>query len=243
MCWYLSVTLLHLHFYPTVFHFTPSPSLGVDTYIRYNRGIPFCPQLSFKNSKMHLLPSLALLTYTLLGLITTAQGQDFNRTFTLTAYNTTNPNINQKPLLITPTSGIASVTINLPDSTTDKAPLTAFIWKRNIYRYCSTSPTGACIGMLTKAYGGALTGWYFHFSDSEEPVTLGPFPPLTGLFGLANDVEYPSPTSTWPCKPKKPTRVKVLAHSVGESSPDGIHFWTACDFGEAGQGYEVCRPQ
>lgn len=157
-----------------------------------------------------------------------APRETVNRTFTLTAFHetNTNPHANNKPVLFTPPNGFGSVVVGT-NITSETVPLEVFIYEGNIFRKCSTSPTGACIGLLTKAYAGALTGWYFHFSDSEKVINVGPpqSPPLTGNFSVRDDPDAPSNGSQ--CAQKR----KLLFHwdSYG---------WTLCE--DYPNAYSVC---
>ncbi|KAF8470796.1 hypothetical protein BDZ91DRAFT_719011 [Kalaharituber pfeilii] len=149
-----------------------------------------------------------------------------NRTFTLTTISNinTNPNIINQPVLVKPPAGIADVVVG--NFTSNEAvPLVAYIYNGDIFRPCSTSPTGACIGFLSKAYGGALTGWYFDFSDDEELKILGPAPPLSGSFDVKPDPD--SAGGDVPCKGKD----KLLFHDAESFT------WTLCSLWEG--GYEV----
>ena len=144
-----------------------------------------------------------------------------NRTFTLTVVSTsnnTNPHIINQPVLVSPPQGIISVVVGDGFANGTTQPLKAWIYQDQIYRGCTTSPTGACIGMLSKAFGGALTGWYFDFSDDEVPKRIGAGEPLTHLFSVREDPDAPS---HGPCKPKQ----KVLFHTGDQ------RFWTLCTAG------------
>ena len=138
-----------------------------------------------------------------------------NRTFTMTVIRGMNePDIINQPVLVAPPEGIAAMVVG-NNFTVPTEVLKAFIYKGEIYRKCKTSPTGACVGFLTKAYGGALTGWYFQFSNNETFYNLGPGDgPIHGIFSVRPDPNAPSET---PCKAAQ----KLLFQ--GDST-----FWTMC---------------
>lgn len=127
------------------------------------------------------------------------------------------PDIVNRPVLVQPPSGIASVVVG-NNFTAPTEIVEAFIYKSEIYRKCKSSPTGACVGFLTKAYGGALTGWYFDFSDNESFYNLGPGDgPIHGLFEVKPDPSAPSGT---PCRPPQ------MLLFQGSTS-----LWTMCSMG------------
>ena len=150
-----------------------------------------------------------------------------NQTFTLTAIASnvsgSDPSIIDHPLLVAPPSGIASLVLG-SGFTAPTTPFEGFIYNGRIYRTCPTSPTGACLGFLTKAFGGALTGWYFDFSDNETPYNLGPGDgPIIDGFEVRADPDVAGAGSPTMCKPAQ----QVLYW--GES-----RFWTFCGMGTNG---------
>ncbi|KAI5803529.1 hypothetical protein DFH27DRAFT_524930 [Peziza echinospora] len=118
-----------------------------------------------------------------------------NRTFTLTTVSNQNttPYLLYRPVYYTPPEGSGSAVVyssnaTIPCNTT--VPLKVYIYNGDLYRKCNTSPTGGCLGFLTKAYGGALTGWYFQFSEDEQPRNWGPGSgPIRGGFKVETDPE------------------------------------------------------
>jgi len=160
-----------------------------------------------------LIPLLPLLLLPIVAVA--ASSQEGNRTFTMTVIGGRNePDIINLPVLIQPPSGIASVVVG-NNFTAPTEVTKAFIYKNEIYRTCKTSPTGACVGFLTKAYGGALTGWYFQFSDNESFYNLGPGDgPIHGSFDVKPN---PNPPGGTPCKPAQ------MLLFQGNSS-----LWTMC---------------
>ncbi|RPB25082.1 hypothetical protein L211DRAFT_867518 [Terfezia boudieri ATCC MYA-4762] len=158
-----------------------------------------------------LIPLLLLL---LPAVAVAASSQYGNKTFTMTVIGgKQETDIVNLPVLVEPPTGIASVVVG-KNFTVPTEVIEAFIYKNEIYRKCKTSPTGACVGFLTKAYGGALTGWYFHFSDTEEFHNLGPGDgPIHGSFDVKHDPNAPSG-----CKQM------LLFHGSGS-------FWTMCSRG------------
>ncbi|KAF8425222.1 hypothetical protein EV426DRAFT_596788 [Tirmania nivea] len=171
-----------------------------------------------------LIPLLLLLLLLLPAVAVAVPSGSGNRTFTMSVIGGRNePDIINLPVLVAPPSGIASVVVG-NSFTAPTEVIKAFIYKNEIYRKCKTSPTGACVGFLTKAYGGALTGWYFQFSDNESFYNLGPGDgPIHGSFNVKPDPNAPSETS---CKPAQ----ILLFH--GDSS-----LWSMCSMGPG--TYEV----
>ena len=150
-----------------------------------------------------------------------------NQTFTLTAIASnvsgSDPSIVDHPLLVAPPSGIASLVLG-SGFTAPTVPFEGFVYNGRIYRTCPTSPTGACLGFLTKAYGGALTGWYFDFSDTETPYNLGPGDgPIIDGFEVRADPDAAGAGSPTVCKPTQ----QVLFWSDSR-------FWTFCSMGTNG---------
>lgn len=156
----------------------------------------------------------------LLAVAVAALPQNGNRTFTMTVIGGQNePDIVNNPVLVQPPSGVSVMVVG-KNFTAPTEVLEAFIYKNEIYRKCKTSPTGACVGFLTKVNGGALTGWYFQFSNNETFYNFGPGDgPIHGIF----DVK-PAPSGT-PCNPAQ----KLLFQ--GDSS-----LWTMCSIGPGAYG-------
>lgn len=138
-----------------------------------------------------------------------------NRTFTMVT-RSTKPQYNGLPLMVGPPSGISSLLAGTNFTKGSVEPFKGFIYNGQLFRPCKTSPTGACLAILTKEFAGALTGWMFQFSDSETPLNLGPGSgPITGTFAVIPDPD--APTTGSKCKPAP----KLFAW--GES-----RFWTLC---------------
>lgn len=170
----------------------------------------------------HLLS--VLLLFLLPATVLSAPHENVNRTFTITVYREANPipGINGQQLLVNPPSGVGSAVVGTNIAPGSTEPLVLFIYNGDIFRKCTTSPTGACLGFLTKVYGGALTGWSFQFSDTEQPLNLGPGDgPLRGGFAVQTDPD--APTGGSQCASKR----KVLYS--GSST-----FWTLCTYDPAG---------
>ena len=168
-----------------------------------------------------LIPLLLLLLFPAVAVA--APSHNGNRTFTMTVIGGRNePDIVNLPVLVQPPSGIASMVVG-NNFTAPTEVIKAFIYKGEIYRTCKTSSTGACVGFLTKAYGGALTGWYFDFSDNESFYNLGPGDgPIHGNFSVKPN---PNPPCGAPCKPQM-----LLFHFES-------NIWTMCSMGPG--TYEV----
>ncbi|KAF8455088.1 hypothetical protein BGX38DRAFT_1140604 [Terfezia claveryi] len=139
----------------------------------------------------HLISLLLLLLLPAVAVV--ASSQNGNKTFTMTVIGgRQEPDIVNSPVLVEPPTGIASVVVG-KNFTVPTEVIKAFIYKKEIYRICKTSPTGACVGYLTKAYGGSLTGWYFDFSDNESFYNRGPGDgPIHGIFDVKPDPNTPS---------------------------------------------------
>lgn len=154
----------------------------------------------------------------LLLLVHAAPSHPVNQTFTLTAIASnvsgSNPSIINHPLLVAPPSGNNSLVLG--SGITPAVPFVGFVYNGRVYRTCSTSPTGHCVAFLTKAYGGALTGWYFDFSDTETPYNFGPGDgPIVDGFEVRDDLDVAPSTAV--CQPTQ----QVLYWSESR-------FWTLC---------------
>lgn len=126
------------------------------------------------------LTSLLLFLSTFSSLSRAQTGATRNRTFTLTAYNSDYPFLDNTPVTRNTPTGSASAGVKFPSN----YDLHAFIWNNVLYRYCD-APSGICIGYWRKNYRGVLTGWVLAFNDDESYSSNDPCCSVDGSWSVS----------------------------------------------------------
>lgn len=165
-------------------------------------------------ARVHLFLQLVLCLFVLT--LFPGQVEAQNRTFTLTTINPEYPEVDNKPVVRTNNIDPSTVGVGF----VDPSSLTAFIYNQKLYRYCSSSPTGVCIGYFQKNYGGALTGLNLNFWSSENFPTTNPCCSVSGTWAVENigGVDY-------------------LTNGVDETGSGGSTTYQLCEY--YGGGYSV----
>ncbi|KAI5853278.1 hypothetical protein DFP73DRAFT_535856 [Morchella snyderi] len=132
--------------------------------------------------------SLSILFLCLLSLssfsITAAQTDTTrNRTFTLTAYNADYTFLNNTPVTIAihNESNIGAPGVGLSNSN----PLHVFVWNSKLHYYCTSSPSGVCLGYWSKNYSGVSVGWTLLFDNDETYNPNDPCCSVDGTWGVS----------------------------------------------------------